>query len=201
MKNKSVKQHCKFYTKTDSWFQKSLEEFGQLQRSSRKSKMLKFDGLLLSKKDIPSAKAYTDDLSNITFNYLCENSPNSLCHFWNQKSFFTTQICIFFNSNITYFLQKELIKVQNFRLSTAHVKFHQICTLTGSFCWKYIKFQLKSTEQLCLMTLKSDVKFEEKLICCFKNDKNLVNFDRSTQKSKKFALLLDPFVHSIKRLT
>ena len=34
------------------------------------------------------------------------------------------------------------------------------------------------------MTLKSDTKFEEKLICCFKNDKNLVNFDPSTQKSK-----------------
>ena len=26
------------------------------------------------------------------------------------------------------------------------------------------------------MTLKSDTKFEEKLICCFKTDKNLVNF-------------------------
>ena len=25
------------------------------------------------------------------------------------------------------------------------------------------------------MTLKSDAKFEEKLFCCFKNDKNLVN--------------------------
>ena len=38
------------------------------------------------------------------------------------------------------------------------------------------------------MILKSDAKFEEKQICCFKNDKNLVNFDLSTQKSKKFAL-------------
>ena len=35
------------------------------------------------------------------------------------------------------------MKVQNFRLLTAQVKFHQICTLIGSFCWKYIKFQLK----------------------------------------------------------
>ena len=26
------------------------------------------------------------------------------------------------------------------------------------------------------MTLKSDAKFEEKLICCFQTDKNLVNF-------------------------
>ena len=58
-----------------------------------KSKKLKFNGLHLSKKYIPSAKTlYTKDLSNITFNYLCENSPNSLCHFWNHKSFFTTQL-------------------------------------------------------------------------------------------------------------
>ena len=48
-------------------------------------------------KYIPSAKIlYTVDLSNITFNYLCVDSPNYLCHFWNHKSFFTTQLlCIF----------------------------------------------------------------------------------------------------------
>ena len=69
---------CKIYTKTDSWFQKSHEETGQTR--SGKSKELKFDGPLLSKKYIPSAKTlYTEDLSNITFNY-CENSPNSLCY-------------------------------------------------------------------------------------------------------------------------
>ena len=38
------------------------------------------------------------------------------------------------------------------------------------------------------MTLKIDAKFEEKLICCLKTDKNLVNFDPSTQKSQKFTL-------------
>ena len=46
----------------------------------------------------------------------------------------------------------------------------------------------KSIEEICLMVPKSDAKFEEKLIFCFKNDKNLVNFDPSTKKSKKFAL-------------
>ena len=35
-------------------------------------------------------------------------------------------------------------------------------------------------EDLCLMTLKIDAKFEEKLICCFKNDNTLVNFDLTT---------------------
>ena len=34
-------------------------------------------------------------------------------------------------------------KVQSLRLLTAQVEFHQICTLIGSFCWKYIKFQLQ----------------------------------------------------------
>ena len=38
------------------------------------------------------------------------------------------------------------------------------------------------------MTLKIDAKFEEKLICCFKNDKNLVKFNASTWKSPKLAL-------------
>ena len=38
------------------------------------------------------------------------------------------------------------------------------------------------------MIPKSGTKFEEKLTFCFKNDKNLVNFDQSTKKSKTFAL-------------
>ena len=49
----------------------------------------------------------------------------------------------------------------------------------------------KSTEELCLMTLTINAKFEKKLICCFKNDKNLVNFDPSTQKS--LYTLIGPF--------
>ena len=38
------------------------------------------------------------------------------------------------------------------------------------------------------MTFKSDAKFEGKLICCFKNDKNLVNFDLSTLIKNKLIL-------------
>ena len=40
-------------------------------------------------------------------------------------------------------------------------------------------FELKSTEELDLMTLKIDAKFEGKLTCSFQNDmKNLANFHR-----------------------
>ena len=38
------------------------------------------------------------------------------------------------------------------------------------------------------MALKIDAKFEEKLICCFKNDKNLVNVYLSTWNSQNFHL-------------
>ena len=47
------------------------------------------------------------------------------------------------------------------------------------------------------MTLKIDAKFEAKLICYFKNDKNLVKFDPSTQKSLKRAHSFAPIVQSI----
>ena len=44
----------------------------------------------------------------------------------------------------------------------------------------------KSVEELWLMIISS--KFEEKLIYCFKKDKNLVNFDLNTQNSQNFYL-------------
>ena len=39
-----------------------------------------------------------------------------------------------------------------------------------------ISEEYESAEELCLMIRKSDAKFQEKPICCFKNDENLVNF-------------------------
>ena len=39
------------------------------------------------------------------------------------------------------------------------------------------------------MTPKSDAKFKEKPICCFKNDKNLMNFDPCAQVSKICTLI------------
>ena len=40
---------------------------------------------------------------------------------------------------------------------------------------------LKFTDELCVMTMKNDVKFEEKLTCCFEIDiANLIDFDLST---------------------
>ena len=48
---------------------------------------------------------------------------------------------------------------------------------------------LKFAEELCVMTLKNDEKFEKELTCRFKIDmENLTNFDSSTQKSQKYVI-------------
>ena len=40
----------------------------------------------------------------------------------------------------------------------------------------------KSIDELCLLILKNDAKFEQKPICCFKIEKSLVNFVPRTQE-------------------
>ena len=118
----------------------------------------------------------------------------------------------------------------------AQVKFHQIWTFAGSFCWKYIRFQLKSYRgvmTVCYYHVTYAIQSESTLYSCLsvkellawnrknpvrrvmshdtedwckiwrktdfllQNDKNLVNFDTSTQKSQKFALWLVPFMQII----
>ena len=62
---------------------------------------------------------------------------------------------------------------------------HQI----GTFVQSRKGMTLKLTEELCVMTMKNNAKFEEELTFHFKTDmRNLTNFDWSTQKSKKIAL-------------
>ena len=70
----------------------------------------------------------------------------------------------FFSWKFIWFRQNEPI-----RLSSAHVKFHQICSLIGSFCLKYIKFQLKQlrgvmshdTKEGCKIWRKTNLLFQK----------------------------------------
>ena len=46
----------------------------------------------------------------------------------------------------------------------------------------------KYTEELHVMSMKNDAKFQEELICRFKIDiRNVANFDLSIRKSQKFS--------------
>ena len=93
---------------------------------------------------------------------------------------------VLFQLKLIWFLQKESIKVQNFTLSTGQVKFYQICTLIGSFRWKYIKFQLKKCRGVMSMmqNLKKNQlvsKMTRILVILIRALKSLQNlyFDRS----------------------
>ena len=71
----------------------------------------------------------------------------------------------------------------NFHTNSQKSEIFYFCRLLN--CQKYKGLQLKSMVELCVMLLKSDAKFEEKMNCGFKNDiKNLVNFHPSTQNSE-----------------
>ena len=54
---------------------------------------------------------------------------------------------------------------------------------------------LKFTEELCVMAMKNNVKFKEKLTCHFKTAmRNIKNFDSSTQKSKNSCSLIGSLI-------
>ena len=62
---------------------------------------------------------------------------------------------------------------------------------------KYMMFELKSTEELCIIILKIDVSFEEKMTCGFISDiRHLVSFTEAL-KNLKICTLRDFFLHMV----
>ena len=75
------------------------------------------------------------------------------------------------------------------KFSPEHLKVSKLGFWWDPFVQSRKGMTLKFTEELCVMTMKNDAKFEEELTCQFKIDmRNLTNFDPSTRKSQKFAL-------------
>ena len=136
--------------------------------SSGKSKKLKFDGPLMSKKYIPSGKTlYAEDLSNITSNYLCQNTPNYLSHFWNHIWFFTTQLlCIFLAQTLHTLCNKSIpskCKFSSFPLLV--LKFTKF--LMSFFKWK-VSFSTKFGSFVSVMRDNSSLFLSLKLYTLFK---------------------------------
>ena len=77
--------------------------------------------------------------------------------------------------------------MQNFRISTAQVKPHQICTLIDFFLLKVYKISAKKVQRSYVSWYWGVVENLKILFFFFKYGKNLLNFDPSTKKSKKFA--------------
>ena len=76
------------------------------------------------------------------------------------------------------------------KFSPEHSEVSKLGLWWNSFAQSRKYMSLKLTEELCVMTMKNDAKFEKELTCHFLNDmRNLMNFDSSTRKSKN--LLFD----------
>ena len=75
------------------------------------------------------------------------------------------------------------------KFSPEHSKALKLGLWWDPFIQRTICMSLKFTGELHVMTMKNDRKFKEELTCQFKTDiRNLINFDPSIWKSKKYAL-------------
>ena len=90
----------------------------------------------------------------------------------------------FFSSAIFSFLKVR--NLLNFYASSRKSKFALWC---ATFVENILCLSQKSTEELCVITLKNDANFEEELACALPNDKiNLTNFDSTLEILKVCTL-------------
>ena len=83
--------------------------------------------------------------------------------------------------------EKKLEKFGEF--SPEHLKVSKLGLWWDPFVKSRKGMTLKFAEELCVMTMKNNAKFEEELTCHFKIDMRiLTDFDSSTRKSKNIAL-------------
>ena len=78
------------------------------------------------------------------------------------------------------------------RFSPEHSKVSKLELCWDPFAQSRKRLTLKLTEEICVMAMKNNAKFEEELTCHFKTDmKNLTNFD------SKYCSLIGSFDQSI----
>ena len=90
------------------------------------------------------------------------------------------------NLKIVWFVVSKMTRI--WWILTRVLESLKISTLIGSFCAKYLMFDLKKVQRSqYFMTLKRDAKFKEKLTCGLESDmRNLANFYQSTQKCQNW---------------
>ena len=119
-----------------------------------------------------------ESLKNLCFNWLLLTKVYIIWATKVQRSYLSEKL--------TFGLKKDLSKLV---ISPDHLKVSKLGLWWDPFVQSGKGMTLKFTEELCVMAMKNNAKFEEELTCHFKTDiRNLTNFDSSTWKSKKIAL-------------
>ena len=153
---------CEIWRKTDLLFQK-WQEFGEFWlEHSKVSKMCTFIGSCCAKYLMFELKKYR----GVTL-----------------PSFMTLKSDAKSEEKLTWKWHEEYGK-----FSPEHLEVSKLGLWWDPFVQSRKVMTLKFTEELCVMAMKNNAKFEEELTCHFKTDmRNFTNFD-STWKSKKIAL-------------
>ena len=131
-----------------------------------------------------------ESLKNLCFNWLLvTKGATKLFELQNFREIIfydTEEICRFWRKTVLRF-EKRLEKFGKF--SPEHLKVSKLGLWWDPFVQSRKGMTLKFAEELCVITMKNNAKFEEELTCHFKtNFRNLTNFDSSLQKFKTIAL-------------
>ena len=145
---------CTFWTKTDLWFEKWHEKFGKFSPEHFKVTNLGlwWEPFVQSRKGM--TLKFTEELCVMTPKNNTKFEEELKCHF-----------------------KTDMRNLTDFGLSTRKSK--NIVLYLARLTKVYNVWAKKDTEELCLMALKIDAKFEGKVTCAFKNDmRNLSNMHR-----------------------
>ena len=125
---------------------------------------------------------------------------NLMCSFWAKYILFELEKyrgVIFHETEEGYKISRGIdLSFQNWhkefdKFWPEHLKVSKLELWWDPFVQSRKGMTLKFTEELCVMTMNNNAKFEGKLTFHFKTDmRNLTNFDSSTRKSKKLLFNL-----------
>ena len=107
------------FKKSDSWFQKSHEEFGKLQTSSGNSKKLKFDGLLCPKNTFLQLKLYIQRIYLTLFSTICVKIHQTIYVIFETISHFSPH-----NSSVSFQLKHYILSTKVSHQSVNFKTFH-----------------------------------------------------------------------------
>ena len=213
-----LKSDAKFEEKLTCCLENDMTNLANFHQSTRKSQKWNFDEILLSKVENVWASKFTEKLCVMTMNNDTKIEEERTCRFKIDMRNFTnfdlsTRKSKKFVLIGSLWPKHILFELRKYRGLIFHDS-EELCTFWrktdlwfekrfekfGKFSPEHLKvwepfvqsrkgMTLKFAEELRVMTMKNNAKFEEELTCHFKTDmRNLTNFDLSTQKSKKIAL-------------